>query len=101
MDDDVAPEQSGERQMRACVRGEVQGVGYRMFARREATARGLRGYVRNLPDTSVEVVAEGEVQRLVEYIAALRRGPSAARVSAVEVAWSAAEGRLAGFRIRM
>ncbi|HEY7509386.1 MAG TPA: acylphosphatase, partial [Vicinamibacteria bacterium] len=43
---------------RFVVHGRVQGVGYRYFVQREADARGVTGFVRNLPDGSVEVVAE-------------------------------------------
>ena len=45
---------------RAVVRGRVQGVGYRLFALRGAQQLGLNGWVRNLPDGSVETFAEGE-----------------------------------------
>ncbi len=84
----------------ARVRGDVQGVGYRFFARREASALGLRGYVRNLPDNSVEVVAEGERGLLQQLVGVLRRGPSAAFVEAVDTEWSPAEGAFGGFQIR-
>lgn len=84
----------------ALVRGDVQGVGYRYFARREASALGLRGFVRNLPDRSVEVVAEGERSLLQQFVGVLRRGPSAAIVEAVDTAWSNAEGTFSGFQIR-
>lgn len=90
----------GVARLTACVRGDVQGVGYRFFARREASALGLRGYVRNLPDHSVEVVAEGERGLLQQFVGILRRGPSAAVVEAVDTTWSAAEGVFGGFQIR-
>jgi acylphosphatase len=66
------------------VRGLVQGVGFRYFALRQANALGLRGYVRNLPDGSVEVVAEGPDVDLSELEARLREGPLASHVASVE-----------------
>jgi acylphosphatase len=69
---------------RFLVQGRVQGVGYRYFVQREAGARGVTGFVRNLPDGSVEVVAEGEEPVIADLEAQLRRGPSFARVSSVE-----------------
>ena len=69
---------------RYLVRGRVQGVGYRYFVLREAEALGVAGFARNLPDGSVEVVAEGEDPRLGQLEERLRKGPSFARVSDVE-----------------
>jgi acylphosphatase len=94
-------EQTAERvRLEAVVRGQVQGVGYRFFAQREAAARGLPGYTRNLPDGAVEVVAEGRRSALEDYLNALRRGPSAAIVEGVEQRWGMAEGTYSGFSIR-
>jgi acylphosphatase len=61
----------------------VQGVGFRWFVLREAHRLELHGWVTNLPDGSVEVVAEGTEARLGELEAALKRGPSVARVQGV------------------
>lgn len=66
------------------VRGAVQGVGFRWFVLREAHRLGLRGWVSNLPDGSVEVVADGPAPLLAELQRALTRGPSAAKISGVE-----------------
>lgn len=90
----------GIARLTARVRGDVQGVGYRFFAQRQASALGLRGYVRNLADSSVEVVAEGERGQLQQFVNVLRRGPSAAIVEAVDMTWSNAEGTFGGFQIR-
>ncbi len=68
---------------RAVLRGRVQGVGFRFFAERVAHELGVRGWVRNLPDGSVETVAEGEEQLVERYIERLRAGPRASRVEAV------------------
>lgn len=91
----------GDARLTALVRGRVQGVGFRYFARRTAAGLGLRGYVRNRPDGAVEVVAEGPRPTLEELLRRLERGPAGARVEQVEVAWSAPEGKLSGFHIRV
>lgn len=58
---------------RYLFRGRVQGVGFRMTTRRIARAYPVAGYVRNLPDGRVEVVAEGEPEALDAFIGAIRR----------------------------
>ena len=71
-------------QIRAIVRGRVQGVYFRASTREEALRLGVSGYARNLPDGSVEVVAEGseeEVRALLDY---LHSGPAHARVESVD-----------------
>ena len=83
---------------RVAVQGHVQGVFFRETTRRRALADGLAGWVRNLPDGSVEAVFEGEpeaVERLVEYV---RSGPGRAEVSEAEVS-EEEPGGLRGFRI--
>lgn len=91
---------SDRARVRAVVRGDVQGVGYRNFARRMAQARGIAGYTRNLADGSVEVVAEGERPALLSLIEALRRGPRSAEVDDVETSWEPYTGTLGTFTIR-
>jgi len=83
----------------ARVVGHVQGIGFRMFVRRQAQALGLRGYVCNQPDGAVEVVAEGPRAALDQLLAILRRGPPGAQVTAVEVTWGAEEGGFVDFRV--
>ncbi len=70
---------------RIAVRGRVQGVGFRFFAERAARELGVRGWVRNLPDGSVESVAEGEDAAVDAYVARLERGPLTGRVDGIEV----------------
>lgn len=70
--------------MRLIIEGRVQGVGYRWWAVREATALGVDGWVRNLRDGKVELLAVGEkgaLQRLAELC---HEGPPAARVLRVD-----------------
>ena len=66
------------------VRGRVQGVSFRAWAREEALRRDLTGWARNRADGSVEILAEGDGSRLVEFVEALHVGPPAARVDEVE-----------------
>ncbi|MEM9492762.1 MAG: acylphosphatase [Myxococcota bacterium] len=67
------------------ITGRVQGVYYRASARERASALGLSGWVRNRPDGSVELAAEGPSQVLDELVAWCGQGPPAARVEAVEI----------------
>jgi acylphosphatase len=67
------------------VTGRVQGVGYRDWAIGTARRLGLRGWVRNRVDQSVEALIAGDDAAVVAMIEACRRGPSAARVEAVNV----------------
>jgi acylphosphatase len=69
----------------AIIRGRVQGVGFRYFARQRADAHRVSGFVRNLPDGSVEVHAEGGTEALAAFEGELRRGPSFGRVEAADV----------------
>jgi acylphosphatase len=66
------------------IRGRVQGVGYRYFVEREAQSRGLEGWVRNRRDGSVEAVFSGPTEAVTAMIEACRRGPSSARVEALQ-----------------
>ena len=66
------------------IRGRVQGVGYRAWVADEADARNLEGWVRNCRDGSVEALFAGPADVVAAMIAACRRGPSLARVSAVQ-----------------
>ena len=67
------------------VSGRVQGVGFRYFAHDAARREGLTGYVTNLADGRVEVLAEGEAESLERFERALRQGPSRSRVEHVVV----------------
>jgi len=89
-----------QRRLVANVRGSVQGVGFRWFVQRQAGGLALDGWVSNLPDGSVEVVAEGSDDRLEMLLASLRQGPSAASVSGVSVRYEPERGGLSGFIIR-
>jgi acylphosphatase len=75
-----AHSQAEDRARRWIVSGQVQGVGYRYFARQTAQALGVRGWIRNLPDGSCEVQVAGGGELLQRFQDELRRGPRGARV---------------------
>jgi acylphosphatase len=85
--------------MSAVVRGRVQGVGFRAFVRRHAAALQLRGWVANRSDGAVDVLAWGPRAALEQLLAQLDRGPAGARVSGVEVHFSAGPEPGPGFDI--
>lgn len=85
---------------RFLVTGRVQGVGYRWFVVKEARALGLGGYVRNLDDGSVEVIASGEAAALDRLAAALAHGPATARVTDVARSEAQEPADLDGFEVR-
>jgi acylphosphatase len=87
--------------LQATVYGYVQGVFFRAFVSQQAKELNLTGYVRNLPGgEAVEVIAEGERERLEKLIARLKVGPPAARVARVVASWSEYSGSYSGFRVR-
>lgn len=88
------------RRLTATVRGRVQGIGFRMHVLAQARCLGLRGWVRNRASGEVEVVAEGQSEPLRVLLAALRRGPSGAYVTDVDMDLSPATGEFPDFRIR-
>jgi acylphosphatase len=85
--------------LEASVRGRVQGVGYRVFALREAGSLGLDGFVANEADGSVRVVAEGRRPDLEALLERLEDGPPAGYVDRVVTRWEPARGMARGFRV--
>jgi acylphosphatase len=73
------------RSVRLCITGRVQGVGYRAWALQMASRLGLRGWVRNRSDGSVEALVIGEDDAVARIVEACREGPFGARVSDVAV----------------
>jgi acylphosphatase len=73
------------------VTGRVQGVGYRAWVEHRARNHNLEGWVRNRRDGSVEALFAGPAQVVSEMVASCRRGPSSARVEAVEDAAASPE----------
>jgi acylphosphatase len=85
--------------VRVFVDGRVQGVAYRFFAEKYAGRLGVTGWVRNLADGRVEVLAEGAAGQIETFLARLREGPSLARIDAFEVRREPSTGEFRDFRI--
>ena len=91
---------SGTRRLHARVFGRVQGVWFRESTRREAERIGdLAGYVRNVPDGSVELVAEGPADACELLLQWCRNGPELARVDEVQVTWADPGGEYVRFEV--
>ena len=91
---------SAERtRVRAIVRGDVQGVGFRYFVQRRAWQEALAGWVRNRPDGTVECVAQGPREAIDRLLTALREGPAMAGVDGVDERWEPAQPGLEGFDV--
>lgn len=88
------------QQLRAIVHGRVQGVSFRHYTVLKAADLGLTGWVRNLPDNTVETLAEGEKEQLDRFLAWLHVGPAAAHVTHVDAYWSPASGKFVDFHVR-
>jgi acylphosphatase len=82
------------------IAGRVQGVYFRASTVAQAQRFGVTGWVRNCPDGSVEVLAEGARESIEKLIEWCRRGPEGARVSRVQIEWEQAESTFAGFGVR-
>lgn len=85
--------------VRVEIRGRVQGVWYRGWTVDQATSRGLRGWVRNRPDGSVEALFVGSKDKVEAMIEACRTGPPTARVDSVQ-SFAGRDGGEAGFTQR-
>jgi acylphosphatase len=81
------------------ITGQVQGVGYRYFAQRAAARHQVLGHVRNCPDGSVEVIAEGSPRDVEEFKKDLVTGPQWSRVDQVEEINLEPSGLYANFRV--
>jgi acylphosphatase len=82
------------------VHGFVQGVWFRQSTKDEADRLGVAGWVRNLPDGTVEAVFEGEKKKVEEIVGWCHRGPSGAQVTRVDVTWHRPTEELHRFDIR-
>jgi acylphosphatase len=87
------------KRAKVIIQGSVQGVFFRVEARDRARSLGLAGWVRNVPDGTVEAVFEGEDERVESMVEWCNRGPAGARVEQVDVDWREPEGD-EGFSIR-
>lgn len=85
--------------IKCTVSGWVQGVLYRQTVKKGADELGLVGWVRNNPDRTVSVVAEGDKESLKGFVAMLEEGSSWSRVTDVSVEWCSATGDFQDFSI--
>jgi len=82
------------------IYGIVQGVFFRATMKEVADRLGVKGWVRNVADGSVEAVLEGPRDKVLQVIKWAHRGPPAAKVTRVEIRWEAYRGEFRDFRIR-
>lgn len=92
--------ESEQVQLQATIKGRVQGVGFRAFVVENAVALGVTGWARNRWDGSVEVLAEGERERLEKLLVALRRGPRISNVTKIYQEWRDASGDFSSFHVK-
>ncbi|MFQ5605061.1 MAG: acylphosphatase [bacterium] len=85
--------------MKLNVQGRVQGVGFRWFVVRQAEHLHLQGYVKNMFDGSVEVVAEGEEDGIEKLIAIIKKGPTFSRVEHVQESRGDFTGHFTSFKV--
>lgn len=93
-------EEGKKNRIHAIIEGTVQGVGFRYFVQDAAHLLGITGWVRNRWDGSVEVMAEGEKEKLNQLLNALRHGPRSAHVMGVNVTWHEYAGEFNSFQIK-
>lgn len=81
------------------ISGFVQGVGFRQFIKKEAIKLGLTGYVKNLPDGRVEVLAQGSKENIENLIKHSEKGPFLSEVKNLDVVWEEKREVLEDFAI--
>jgi acylphosphatase len=86
--------------LHAIILGLVQGVGFRMFVFEQADSLQLTGWVRNLLDGTVELVAEGPRPLLDTFIMRIENGPRGAYIEEIKINWLEATGEFPSFEIR-
>ena len=91
----------GNKAVRVVVGGLVQGVGFRWYVKRVADDYGVKGFVRNLYDGSVEAVAEGDSSAVHGFVDEVKVGPSSAHITGVNIEWLEYGGKFKGFNIQL
>ena len=89
-----------EKTLNVLIKGRVQGVGFRYFTKNKAKELHLSGWVRNLPDGSVETMVMGPFSVLEQLLHCLKKGPVGSHVESVEVQWLSEPQEFKGFEIR-
>jgi acylphosphatase len=88
------------KRMHLTIRGQVQGVSFRWYARQRAISLGLSGWIRNRPDGSVEALVEGPAEAVNSFVSWAREGPAMASIDAVDEEEQAPSGDTSPFSIR-
>ena len=96
---DTLPPHDSHNILHAVVKGNVQGVGFRVFTRGAALRHNCTGWVRNLDNGSVEVYAEGDELNLTELLTELYKGPPWAHVADIEMKWENRAPQFGSFTI--
>jgi acylphosphatase len=92
--------ENNNKRLHAKIEGRVQGVGFRYFVQRKAVEFQLVGWVKNMWDRSVELVAEGDEGSLDNLLAAIHRGPTGSNVTNVEFSWKEYKGEFETFKVK-
>ncbi len=92
-------EREDQARIHLTIEGQVQGVFFRYSTIQESVQLRLKGWVRNCPDGSVEVVAEGQKKKIEDLIRWCRHGPPGAHVHNVRIQWEDYRGEFETFRI--
>ena len=82
------------------IHGKVQGVGYRFFATRVARRLGLKGWIQNMRDGTVEAAVEGEKESIDDWLEELKEGPRYAEVTHIDQETKEFSGRLPDFDVK-
>ena len=88
-----------KKSIRALVKGRVQGVSFRAFTWTEAHKLSLTGFVKNTSDGGVEIMAEGDEEKLKIFVAKLHEGPPSSYVEKVDYEFGDATGKFTSFEI--
>ena len=88
-----------KKKLHLLVSGLVQGVGFRYFVLRCAQRYSLTGWVKNLPDSRVEVMASGDEKALIELLGLIKQGPDFSAVEDIIVEWQSYENLFDDFKI--
>lgn len=88
-----------KKRLHVVVKGQVQGIFFRVTAKEKAESLGINGWIRNNSDGTVEGIFEGEEKSLKEILVFCHHGPSLARVEEVDEKWQKCKGEFEHFRI--
>jgi acylphosphatase len=90
---------NGRKSAHILVLGRVEGVGFRYYVKNVADQTGVTGWVRNRFDERVEILAQGDQEKMEKFIALVRVGPSASLVTDMAIEWCVADPAFSKFSI--